>query len=273
MLSNTNITSSDKSLFLPSSVRKVVGDASYTLEDIGMSGAKVLVFEDSVLKIRPEGGWDTADTKALQFLSGKIPVPEVLAHEVADGLDYLLMSRIKGRMLCDPWVMERPSLLLDCMAEALHLLWSVPLQGVPFERSLTTELEHAERAIRDGTYDPSGCEPETFGPGGFASPAALLEYLQKNKPKVEPVLSHGDFCLPNLFTDGQHLCGMIDLGDMGLADRYKDLTFGWRSLKHNSDGHYGPVYPAIDPDDLFRAAGIPKDEEKLRYYLLLDELF
>ncbi len=87
------------------------------------------------------------------------------------------------------------------------------------------------------------------------------------------MLTHGDFCLPNLLTDGKRLTGMIDVGDCGIADRYKDLALGWRSLKHNTDGHYGLFYPDVDPDDLFRAVGILKDEEKLRYYLLLDELF
>ncbi len=265
--------SSFQSIVLPSSVLKIIGDLPYTQEDIGMSGAKILLFEDVVLKIRREGGWDTADTLILQFLSPKLPVPKVLAHEVENGWDYLLMSRIKGRMLCDPEVMQRPSLLLECMAQALHLLWSVPAGDVPFDRTLENELAHARSAIESGTFDASGCDPATFGPHGFSSPAALLHYLEKNRPHQDLVLTHGDFCLPNLFTDGQKLSGMIDLGDCGVADRYKDLSLGWRSLKHNSDGHYGPVYPAIDPDDLFIAAGVPKDEEKLQYYLLLSELF
>ena len=86
------------------------------------------------------------------------------------------------------------------------------------------------------------------------------------------MVTHGDFCLPNLFTDGKRFTGFIDVGKTGAGDRWTDLALGWRSLKHNSDGHYGKVYPDINPDDLFRAAGIEKDEEKLRYYILLDEL-
>ena len=94
-----------------------------------------------------------------------------------------------------------------------------------------------------------------------------------NQPPQAQALTHGDFCLPNLFTDGNRFTGMIDLGDCGIADPWRDLSLGWRSLKHNSDGHWGARYPEIDPDDLFRAAGVPKDEQRLRYYLLLDELF
>ena len=107
---------------------------------------------------------------------------------------------------------------------------------------------------------------------GFANADELLNWLRLNMPASECTLTHGDFCLPNLFTDGKRFTGMIDLGDCGIADPWRDISLGWRSLKHNSDGHFGSVYSEIDPDDLFRAIGIPKDEEKLRYYLLLDEL-
>ena len=111
----------------PPSVSAVVGMAEYRQEHVGMSAAKVLLFEDYVLKIRPEGGPDTGDVKVLQWLHGKLPVPEVVAHEIQDGKDWLLMTRIRGKMLSDSAVMERPALLLDCMAEALHRLWDVQI--------------------------------------------------------------------------------------------------------------------------------------------------
>ena len=64
---------------LPESIAAVVGGLPYAREDIGMSGAGVLVYEDFVLKIRPEGGHDTSDTQALRFLEGLLPVPKVIA--------------------------------------------------------------------------------------------------------------------------------------------------------------------------------------------------
>ena len=257
---------------MPESIAGILGNASGTTDDLGKSGARVFLYADYVLKVRPAGGWETVDTRILRWLAGKLPVPEVAAHEVRDGLDWLLMTRIRGKMLCDPSVMENPALLLDCMAEALHMLWSVPAEGCPFIRPVKENLDHAEKAILSGRFDPSDCEPETFGPGGFADPAELLEWLRNHQPEEDSVLTHGDFCLPNLFTDGKRFSGFIDLGSAGICDRWMDLALGWRSLKHNSDGHYGKIYPRINPDDLFRAAGVPKDEEKLRYYILLDEL-
>ena len=257
---------------MPPSVAAVLGNAAGQTDNLGRSAARVILYRDYVLKIRQAGGRDTVDTQILQWLDGKLPVPRVAAHEVADGLDWLLMTRVTGKELCDPAVLRRPALLLDCMAEALHMLWSIPVQGCPFVRTKENSLSHAEQAILNGSFDPSDCEPETFGPGGFENPAALLTWLKSNLPPADLAVTHGDFCLPNLFTDGKHISSLIDLGSAGVADRWTDLALGWRSLKHNSDGHYGRIYPDIDPDDLFRAAGVPKDEEKLRYYLLLDEL-
>lgn len=265
-------TRPEESLRMPPSIAAVLGGQAGKTDALGKSGAQVLLFDDYVLKIRPAESWDTADVQILRWLAGKAPVPQVIAHEVQDGRDWLLMSRIRGKELCSPEIMNNPVLLLDCMAEALHILWSIPVDGCPFERTVADSLSHAEAAILAGRFDPSDCEPETFGPGGFKNPKALLDWLKNNRPEQDRVVTHGDFCLPNLFTDGKAFTGFIDVGRAGAGDRWMDLALGWRSLKHNSDGHWGKVYPDIHPDDLFRAAGVPKDEEKLRYYILLDEL-
>ena len=257
---------------VPPAIAAVIGERRGKQDGLGKSRARVVLFGDYVLKIRPENGWDTADTKILRWLEGKVPAPRVAAHAVQDGLDWLLMTRVRGWELCRPEVMKRPALLLDCMAKALHTLWAIPAEECPFERTVADNLAHAEATILAGQFDASDCEPETFGPGGFADPKALLDWLKENLPPQDRVVTHGDFCLPNLFTDGNRFSGFIDVGNVGAGDRWADLALGWRSLKHNSDGHYGEVYPDINPDDLFRAAGIEKDEEKLWYYILLDEL-
>ena len=257
---------------VPASIASMLGDQTGKIDGLGKSGAQVLLFDDYVLKIRPADDRDTADVKILQWLAGKAPVPQEATHEVWNERDWLLMTRIQGKELCKPDVMTNPVLLLDCMAEALHILWSIPVKDCPFERTVSDNLSHAEAAILTGRFDPSDCEPATFGQGGFENPEALLNWLKTHLPPQDRVLTHGDFCLPNLFTDGKRFTGFIDVGNVGAGDRWMDLALGWRSLKHNSDGHYGKVYPNIDPDDLFRAAGVQKDEEKLRYYILLDEL-
>ena len=103
----------------------------------------------------------------------------------------------------------------------------------------------------------------------------MLKWLKENQPKnFEPVLSHGDFCLPNVFFQNNEFSGLIDLGETGVADKYQDIALCYRSLKHNFGGVYGgKVYKDFNPDLLFEKLEITPDWEKIRYYTLLDELF
>ena len=177
-------------------------------------------------------------------------------------------------MACDPFWLEKPRELLDLLAEGLELLWSVDADRCPRVRDLDAELREAAYRVENGLVNVENTEPDTFGPGGFRDPEELLRWLEDNRPDYEPVLSHGDCCLPNIFLENGKISGFIDLGDTGIGDRWRDIALCWRSLLHNFDGSYGgKVYPDFDPDALFDALSIPPDREKLRYYLLLDELF
>ena len=47
---------------------------------------------------------------------------------------------------------------------------------------------------------------------------------EENKPKEELALSHGDYCLPNVFFKDGKVSGFIDLGASGVADKYLDIA-------------------------------------------------
>ena len=59
-----------------------------------------------------------------------------------------------------------------------------------------------------------------------------------NRPEEDIVLTHGDFCLPNVFVKDGAISGFIDLGKMGPADRWQDIAIAIRSLEHNFNGKY-----------------------------------
>ena len=88
------------------------------------------------------------------------------------------------------------------------------------------------------------------------------------------MLSHGDFCLPNIFINNDKISGFIDLGRIGIGDKWNDIALCYRSLKWNAQGRYGGNgYPKLNPDMLFDALEIEPNYEKIEYYTLLDELF
>lgn len=261
-------------MILPQSIQTRVDGKAYTCDNIGKSGSSVLCYEDMVLKIEPAQPRFHDDIAMLRWLDGRLPVPKVLEAIQENGTQYLLMSRIQGIMACDPEFTKNPDMLAQMLADALKMLWSVDILDCPKHRRLEDDLLEARERIQSGLIDLEDTEPETFGPGGFESPQALLTWLEENAPELDPVLSHGDLCLPNIFFQNGKLSGFIDLGDCGISDRWRDIALCHRSLKSNVSGRYAACPdPKFDPDVLFDKLGIEPDRHKLRYYMLLDELF
>lgn len=261
-------------LYVPSIINDLIVGKPYTIDEIGMSGNQVLIFEDMVLKI--ENGSDSVDQQVqmMQWLEGKVPVPKVLAYEVENGKSYLLMSKISGVMSCDTYYLEHPQMLLEALASGLKMLWEVDVKDCPVVRDEEVVLKDARERVEKDLVDVEDAEPTTFGQGGFESPEQLLEWLENHRPSFDPVLSHGDFCLPNIFLEDGQVKGFIDLGRAGVGDKWNDIALCYRSLKHNFDGTYGgKVYEDFNPDMLFGKLGIEPDWDKIKWYLLLDELF
>lgn len=263
-------------MFIPESIRRLIVEEEVKTDDIGMSDATVFFYGDKILKMQECSAEAENEYRMMRYLYGKLPVPKVYAYEKADGKTYLLMSKCGGRMACDAEYMQDPAVLCRLLAEGLKKLWSVDITDCPSDMRLIHKLKQAEYNIQNGLVDLDNVEPDTFGEGGFRDPAELLGWLYDHMPEEEPVLSHGDYCLPNVFGVGDRVSGYIDLGRTGIADKWCDIALCYRSLSHNYSGAYGyTAKPSAGYDELllFRELGIEPDQEKLRYYILLDELF
>lgn len=265
------------SMFLPEKICSLITDEDFKTDTIGMSEASVFLYGNKVLKVCDENEEAENEYRMMKYLRGRLPVPQVYAHEISEGKSYLLMSKCEGAMACSHEYMKNPALLCKLLANGLKRLWSVDVSDCPSNQSLSHKLIQAEYNVKNGLVDLENVEPDTFSEKGFGSPAKLLQWLQENKPEEELVLSHGDYCLPNIFGICNSVTGYIDLGKTGIADKWCDIAICYRSLKHNFGGKYGDsanaVYPDYDEGLLFRELGIEPDWEKIRYYILLDELF
>ncbi len=261
--------------YIPEQIRAFVGDMPYEVDDMGCSGAAVLTYDEYVLKIEAwSEKWDKT-VQMMRWLQDRLPSPKVVCAVHEDDKGYLLMSRIEGRMAVDKYYLEHPVELAEHLAEAMHMLWSVDITDCPRVRDLDTELAEGAYRVEQHLVDVGRAEPTTFGENGeFRDPEHLLEWLRDNRPECEPVLSHGDLCLPNVFFKDGKVSGFIDLGDAGVGDRWRDIALCYRSFKHNMDGPFGDrIYDGFTPELLFEKLGIEPNWEKLRYYILLDELF
>ena len=261
-------------LYVPLKIQSLIGSKTYTVDDVGMSGNQVLIFEDVVLKIEDKSSSVRKQVEIMKWLEGKIPVPKVLEYIEENGKSYLLMSKITGKMSCAEYYLERPEILVRALANGLKMLWEVNVSDCPQVRDLERVLNEARYQVENNLVDVDNVEPDTFGENGFESPKHLLEWLENNRPSYEPVFSHGDYCLPNVFLQDGQVSGFIDLGRASVGDKWNDIALCYRSLKHNFDGVYGgKKYEDFNPDMLFDALGIEPDWEKIKYYRLLDELF
>ena len=261
-------------MMLPEKIQALVEGRKFETDSVGLSGGQVILFDDMVLKIEKASCETQNACEIMKWLEGKLPVPKIIANETDSGINYLLMTRIQGEMSCDDRYLKNPELLTSVLAEGIKLLQSVDISDCPCFNGLDVKLKEARERVENNLVDINDCEPETFGEGGFKSPAHLLEWLEGNRPEEDVVFSHGDYCLPNIFVNDGRLSGFIDLGRAGTADKWQDIALCSRSLEHNFDGHFtGIKYHGFDGNMLFQKLGITPDPEKLRYYILLDELF
>ncbi|VEG58387.1 aminoglycoside phosphotransferase [Mycolicibacterium aurum] len=156
------------------------------------------------------------------------PVPIVLGS----GPGWMHTAAVAGRSAVDPIWSDRPATAATAIGSGLRMLHdALPVAGCPFGR-----------------------------PSWVRGPAPVADRL---------VVCHGDACAPNtLMADDGSCSGHVDLGDLGVADRWADLAIATMSLDWN--------YPSAadgGPDDwaatLLDAYGVAPDRERIAHYRAL----
>ena len=262
-------------LTLPKSISKKIEGKNLTLDTLGASDSSVYIFDESVLKIEKTGDNANREAEALQWLCGKLPVPQVLAFAQENGSNYLLMSKMHGTMACDVFADDAVDIAVSALADGLKRLWSIDISDCPLDSRLPKRLAQAKYNIENGLVDTDDFEPNTLGENGFTDLDALYDFLKTYQPPEDLVFTHGDYCLPNIFTENGKTVGFIDLGKAGIADRWQDIALCVRSLQYNLCDLCALPYDVFfkAKNRLYSLLHMEEDAEKLRYYILLDELF
>jgi kanamycin kinase len=91
-------------------------------------------------------------------------------------------------------------------------------------------------------------------------------------PGAREVVTHGDYCAPNVFVDPETLrfTGVLDLSWLGTGDRYVDLALMFKSLSGNLNPQYGGP-PAARR--FVEAYGGDPDDPRIAYFIELDNTF
>ncbi|MCU0385345.1 MAG: aminoglycoside 3'-phosphotransferase [Flavihumibacter sp.] len=234
----------------------------------GGSAASIFLVKDEqeqlcVLK----GAAKTDDSKSLkqdflvyEWLAGKVPVPVIHFFKEDDTIEWLCIEWIDGTTLAE---LPEAEQLVRIYAQALRLLHEVPLDSHAPVYSLDARLNEARIRIEKGWVDTADFEEEFSN----YTTAQLWDELTKYKPtEADLVFTHGDYCPDNLIVHDGVVAAFIDMGRGGVADRYQDVALAIRSLKHESLENLIPLF--------LQHYGLTYlDENKLRFYTLLDEFF
>ena len=258
---------------LPRELQEVLAPYTPLQNEIGRSTAAVFRYQNAeetlYLKIQKTGDEIQAEHAILCWAAGRIPVPAVRFYQEFQGVAYLLMTAVKGHMSFlneEGGISSRPENAVSALSEGLLALQKVNIRDCPFDGRLSIKLEKARRRVEQGLVDVEDFEESS----PFSTAEALYEYLSNNKPREELCFTHGDYCLPNIFMEGNRLTGFIDMGRAGIADKWQDIALCVRSLRYNLQRAGEKNYYA---NLLFDKLCIEPDEDKIRYYILLDDLF
>ncbi len=176
----------------------------------------------------------TGEAERLRWAARYVAVPRVLDHGTGDDGAWLVTAALPGRSAVDPYWIARPGAAARAIGRALRVLHdALPVAECPYDWGVTTRLRRA-------------------GVTGFA-----------DAPPVDRlVVCQGDPCAPNtLLHDDGTLAGHVDLGSLGLADRWADLAVAAMSTEWNHGrGHTEEVYEGY---------GVAPDAERIAYYRAL----
>lgn len=172
----------------------------------------------------------------LRWAGRFIRVPRVLG--AGDG--WLHTAGLPGRSAVDPWWLERPREAARAIGAGLrHMHDRLPVDECPFDWSVQARLRDLTPRQRVGLPAPP--------------------------PVDKLVVCHGDACAPNtLIDDDGRFTAHVDLGELGVADRWADLAVATLSLGWNYGS--GPW-----SGHLLDAYGVGEDTARIDYYRRLWE--
>lgn len=255
---------------LPPAVRDVVRGYYWSGDDIGRSSADVFRLEAAgrpAIFVKTEARSPFSELAGecarLRWLGSQgFACPEVLAHDIGEGCEWLVMTAIPGADLTRPSTMP-PRDRLRLLADALRSLHATDAQACPFDHRLDARIVAARQRMLAGLVDEEDFDDSRLG----RAARDLFFELEARRPASEaPVVTHGDASLPNFLTCDDRFAGFVDCGRLGIADRYQDIALACRSIEYNFGRAL--VAPFLDFYGLRDV-----DAERMSYYMLLDEFF
>jgi kanamycin kinase len=217
------------------------------------------------LKLAPIADYPTLRGEAdrMRWAHRHLPVPEVLAQGTEGSISWLATSPLPGQDGTHSDQIARPEELTRILARGLRGFHdAAPVDTCPFDFRLDASLAHVRARLASGLIG----QTEAFHPEfRHLTPEHAVELLEATRPAAEDlVVCHGDYCPPNVLIQEGRATGYVDLGQLGVADRWWDLAVATWSL----DWNLGPGFQELFLEEY----GAAPDPERARFYRLLYDL-
>ncbi|KRG14495.1 APH(3') family aminoglycoside O-phosphotransferase [Lederbergia galactosidilytica] len=254
---------------IPTRLEKMIDGYTWTQVTIGHSEASTFLLKKGnhhlYLKIQAISAIETLrqEKEKMEWLHGKLSVPGVLCYERNEEKEFLLMTEITGMDASNPFNHADLTQLIKLLAKGLREIHSISIDRCPFQRNLDMTIREAQERVEKNLVDREDFDEERKGKD---AEELYQELLEKHPLDEELVFTHGDYCLPNIILHNKSINGFIDLGRAGIADRYQDIALAVRSITYNVGEQHIPLF--------LTEYGLKElNQNKLRYYQLLDEFF
>ena len=255
---------------LPTVVRDLVGGRVFELVWVNQLGGLTLLVRDEssthFLKWMPLASHIDlrVEVEKLRWALPFTPVPKVLDYGTAGDGTWLLMEAIGAQNAASPKWQRDPRTATAALGRGLRAMHdALPVAECSFTWSAEERLANIRRCVESGGL--TSIAPSDWN-GEFSSLSVDRAVVALSTiPSEDLVVCHGDACVPNtLIDDDGNWAAHVDLGSLGVADRWADLAVASWSTVWN----YGPGWET----NVYSSYGIEPDEEKIRYYRLLWEL-
>lgn len=164
----------------------------------------------------------------LKNYKDKLPIPKIVAYETTGVNGYLMTTAVEGTPMHLIIDQLDTSKILDILGETLYMISSAQLMP-DLRDGLGLELDTISLLMKENKINKYRFEKTTG-----QVPEKILELLKKEKEEHNTdVLTHGDYCIPNLLIKDGKLSGIIDWGKSGKGDIYRDLSSVEGSLMRN----------------------------------------
>jgi kanamycin kinase len=204
----------------------------------------------------------TREVARLRWAAAFAPVPAVLDHGADSTGAWIVTTPVPGESAVSPRWKAHPRQAVVAVGEGLRALHdTLPVDDCPFTWSARERLSTAQRRAAAGLIEP-GRWHQSYRHLSVDDAIAMAAEIP---PVDRLVVCHGDSCAPNtIIGDDGRWSGHVDLGSLGVADRWADLAVATWSTEWN----YGPGLESL----LLASYGVEPDERRSRYYRLLWEL-